>query len=174
MIKIDSTGVYTWLDKLEDELKTSYGSELKDYCMIGIHTGGVSVARELHRRLGLSAPLGQLNISFYRDDFSSIGLHPVVGASELPFAVEDARIVLVDDVLNTGRTIRAALNEIFDFGRPAQVILAVLVERGGRELPIRADAAGHKLELTSQQHIKLDTDTFECTIYDNDESPDSE
>lgn len=123
--------------------------------MIGIHTGGVWVARRLHELMQLPAPLGQLNITFYRDDFSRIGLHPRVQPSSLPFAVDDQEIVLVDDVLHTGRTIRAALNEIFDFGRPARVLLAVLVERSGRELPISADVIGKRISLNAGEHVKL-------------------
>lgn len=126
-----------------------------DPCMVGIHTGGVWVAKRLHALLELSEPLGTLDISFYRDDFSRIGVHPQVKPSNLPFDVEGRHIVLVDDVLYTGRTIRAALNEIFDYGRPASVMLAVLVERGGRELPIQADVAGLQMDLEADQQVKL-------------------
>ena len=124
-------------------------------CMIGIHTGGVWIAEALHKALQLEQPLGTLNITFYRDDFTRIGMHPQVKPSNLPFEVDDQHIVLVDDVLHTGRTIRAALNEIFDYGRPASVILVTLVDRGGRELPIAADIIGLKLDLAANQHIKL-------------------
>jgi pyrimidine operon attenuation protein/uracil phosphoribosyltransferase len=124
-------------------------------CMIGIHTGGVWVAEELHRRLAISEPLGTLDISFYRDDFSRAGMHPQVKPSNLPFEVEERTIILVDDVLQSGRTVRAALNEIFDYGRPACVLLAVLVERSGRELPIQADVHGIRLELGPDEQIKL-------------------
>ena len=123
--------------------------------MIGVHTGGVWVAQRLHALLGLPQPLGTLNITFYRDDFSRIGMHPQVQPSNLPFTVDDRHIVLVDDVLQTGRTIRAALNEIFDYGRPASVTLAVLVERSGRELPIQADVAGTQIELGPREQVKL-------------------
>jgi len=123
--------------------------------MIGIYTGGVWVAQRLHARLGLAQPLGQLNISFYRDDFSRIGMHPEVKPSNLPFEVDDANLILVDDVLYTGRTIRAAMNEIFDYGRPASIALAVLAERGGRELPIQADITGVALELDAHEQVKL-------------------
>jgi len=130
--------------------------ELTDPVMVGIHTGGVWVARTLHQRLGLKEDLGTLDITFYRDDFTHIGLNPQVRPSELPFDVEGRDIILVDDVLHTGRTIRAALNEIFDYGRPARVKLAVLVERSrGRELPIRADVAGERLDLGPHEYIKL-------------------
>ena len=123
--------------------------------MIGIHTGGVWIAEKLYQKLQLPEPLGKLNIAFYRDDYSRIGLHPRVIPSSLPFQVEDREIILVDDVLHTGRTIRAALNEIFDFGRPARIVLAVLVARSGRELPISADVIGKSISLNSNEHVKL-------------------
>lgn len=123
--------------------------------LVGIHTGGVWVAERLRRRLGLATSLGQLDIAFYRDDFSRIGINPQVRPSELPFDVDNRHLVLVDDVLYTGRTVRAALNELFDYGRPASVLLAVLVDRGGRELPIEAHVAGSRLELPADQHIQL-------------------
>lgn len=128
---------------------------LSDVRMIGIHTGGAWVAMELHRRLAISEALGTLDISFYRDDFSRAGMHPQVKPSNLPFDVEDQAIILVDDVLQSGRTVRAALNEIFDYGRPANVLLAVLVERSGRELPIQADVTGIRLDLGPDEQIKL-------------------
>jgi pyrimidine operon attenuation protein/uracil phosphoribosyltransferase len=128
---------------------------LSDPLMIGIHTGGVWVAEKLHRLLRLPGPLGVLDISFYRDDFTRLGLHPVVKPSRLPFNVEERHIILVDDVLYTGRTIRASLNEIFDYGRPAGVTLAVLVDRGGRELPIEARVAGARMELRQDEYVKL-------------------
>jgi pyrimidine operon attenuation protein/uracil phosphoribosyltransferase len=126
-----------------------------DALMVGIQTGGVWIASSLHKLMGLKSPLGQLNIAFYRDDFSRIGLHPQVLPSSLPFAVEDRHIILVDDVLHTGRTIRAALNEIFDYGRPARVTLAVLIDRSGRELPINADVIGKRMSLNPGEHVKL-------------------
>ena len=126
-----------------------------DPFMIGIHTGGVWVAERLHTELNLSSSLGSININFYRHDFSRIGLHPQVSASEIPENIEGRHLILVDDVLQSGRTIRAALNEIFSYGRPDSVRLAVLVERGDRELPIQPDVVGLKLPLPAHQHIKL-------------------
>lgn len=123
--------------------------------MVGIRTGGVWVAERLHERLGIEAPLGELSINFYRDDFTRIGLHPRVEPSSLPFDVDDRHILLVDDVLQTGRTIRAALNEIFDYGRPASVTLAVLADRGGHELPVRSDVTGTTVRLGPGEHLKL-------------------
>lgn len=139
-------------ERLAEHLR---GAARGDPRMIGIHSGGVWVAERLHRLLGPGAPLGALNINFYRDDFTRIGLHPRIAPSELPFDVDGRHIVLVDDVLYTGRTIRAALNEIFDYGRPASVTLTVLVERGGRELPIQPDVLGAHVELAPGESIKL-------------------
>lgn len=144
------------LDKLSSDLHNLLQTRnIENPVMIGIHTGGVWVAKELHKNLNIKQPLGALNITFYRDDFTRIGMHPQVQPSNLPFNVDDQHIILVDDVLHTGRTIRAALNEIFDYGRPASVILAVLVERGCRELPVSADVAATRIELKQNQHIKL-------------------
>ncbi len=152
----DRLDVNALLADLAGKLKAALdGRGIDDPLMIGIHTGGVWVAEHLHRALALSEPLGTLNIVFYRDDFTRIGVHPRVEPSNLPFDVEDRHIVLVDDVLHTGRTVRAALNEIFDYGRPASVLLAVLVDRGGRELPICADVAGATVELPPGRHVKL-------------------
>ena len=128
---------------------------IADPALVGIHTGGVWVAERLRQRMGIATPLGQLDIAFYRDDFSRIGLHPRVQPSELPFDVDGRHLVLIDDVLYTGRTVRAALNELFDYGRPASVLLAVLVDRGGRELPIEAHVAGSRLELPAGQQLQL-------------------
>ena len=129
--------------------------QITEPLMIGIQTGGVWIAEALHKSLAIEQPLGTLNITFYRDDFTRIGMHPQVTPSNLPFEVDDRHIILVDDVLHTGRTIRAALNEIFDYGRPASVILVSLIERTGRELPISADITGQQLNLQEGQHIKL-------------------
>lgn len=126
-----------------------------DVLMIGIHTGGVWIADRLQHYLKLTQPLSALDISFYRDDFSRIGMNPQVKPSRLPVSVEDKHIILVDDILHTGRTIRAAMNEIFDYGRPASILLAVLGERSGRELPIQADVVGKHLSLDQHEHVKL-------------------
>lgn len=129
--------------------------QVKEPAMIGIHTGGVWLAERLHRLLGIEQPLGTLDISFYRDDFTRIGMNPKVKPSHIPFEVEDRHIILVDDVLQTGRTIRAAMNEIFDYGRPASIILATLVERSGRELPIQPSVVGARPPLSNEQQITL-------------------
>ncbi|MBI5041965.1 MAG: bifunctional pyr operon transcriptional regulator/uracil phosphoribosyltransferase PyrR [Gammaproteobacteria bacterium] len=148
--------VGTLIDAMAEQLRTQIAArKLVDPAMVGIHTGGVWIAERLHRKLGLNVPLGSLDISFYRDDFTRIGMNPQVRPSDLPFDIDNRHIILVDDVLHTGRTIRAALNELFDYGRPASILLAVLVERSGRELPIEADVIGRKMELGSGDHVKL-------------------
>ena len=126
-----------------------------DTFIVGIHTGGVWVAERLHALLKCTQPLGTLDISFYRDDFSRIGLHPQVKPSNLPFDLEGRDILLVDDVLHSGRTVRAAMNELFDYGRPASIRLAVLVDRGGRELPLCPDFCGLTLDIPPQQNVQL-------------------
>jgi len=122
--------------------------------MIGIRTGGEWVAQEIHKQLELDDELGVIDIAYYRDDFSKIGLNPTVKPSHIPWDIDNQHIILVDDVLFTGRTTRAALNEIFDFGRPASVTLVTLLDRKGcRELPFQADIIGESLECS--QTIKL-------------------
>jgi len=123
--------------------------------MVGIQTGGVWVATKLHQQLSIQEPLATLDISFYRDDFSRIGMNPKVKPSSLPPEIEDRHIILVDDVLHTGRTIRAAMNELFDYGRPASITLVCLIDRSGRELPMQADIVGQQIELNEGEHIKL-------------------
>lgn len=123
--------------------------------LIGICTGGVWLAARLQALLKIKEPVGELNIAFYRDDFSRIGLHPTVAPSQLPFDVDDRHLILVDDILYTGRTVRAAMNEIFDYGRPRSVSLVVLVDRGGRELPIDANVYGTRITLPAGEHVKL-------------------
>jgi pyrimidine operon attenuation protein/uracil phosphoribosyltransferase len=131
-----------------------------DTALVGIHTGGVWLAERLHETLGLTQPLGAIDVSFYRDDVGSKGLHAKPKRTEIPFPVEGAKIVIVDDVLYTGRTTRAALNELFDYGRPARVDLAVLVDRGGRELPIGARYCAYTLPapLPASQILELERD----------------
>ena len=147
-------------DKLIEKLAVDLKNFIEQHSitnpiMVGIETGGVWIAKQLHQQLKLKQPLATLDISFYRDDFSRIGMNPQVKPSQLPPQVEDCHIILVDDVLHTGRTIRAAMNELFDYGRPASITLACLVERSGREIPIQADVVGQDLELQDNEHIKL-------------------
>jgi pyrimidine operon attenuation protein / uracil phosphoribosyltransferase len=122
---------------------------------IGIRTGGVWVAQALLQALGSDAPLGTLDVSFYRDDFSQNGLHPQVRPSALPFEIEGQHLVLIDDVLMSGRTIRAAMNELFDYGRPASITLVCLLDLDAGELPISPDVVGATLSLSSPAAGKI-------------------
>ena len=140
------------LAQIQDRLRLG---QMDAPLMIGIHTGGVWIAEHLHKQLDLQEELGTLDISFYRDDFTRIGMNPQVRPSKLPFSVDDRHIILVDDVLHTGRTVRAAMNELFDYGRPASIMLAVLIDRGGRELPIQAEIVGKVLQLPAGEEVKL-------------------
>lgn len=126
--------------------------------LIGIHSGGVWIARRLAELLGLSAEIGLIDVSFYRDDFGEKGLHPQVKPTSIPFDVEGRPLILVDDVLYTGRTTRAAINELFDYGRPANIKLAVLADRGGRELPIYAEFCTWQVELSGSEELVLGPD----------------
>ena len=129
-------------------------NSLQQPLIIGIRTGGAWLAQRLQKELALPE-LGILDISFYRDDFDERGLSADAKGSELPDSIEDRNIILVDDVLMSGRTIRAAMNEIFDYGRPTTIHLACLLDIGQRQLPIQADVVGAKVELIAGQKIKL-------------------
>lgn len=147
--------VESLIEKLTQALTPYFSHPESQPLIVGIETGGVWIAEQLRQRLAPGAELGRLNISFYRDDFTRSGLHPTVKPSKLPTNIDDRCIVLVDDVLQSGRTIRAAMNEIFDYGRPRQILLAILIDRGQREIPIQADFVGASLSLDSNSHIKL-------------------
>lgn len=144
------------LNSLEAAIRQQIAArKLHNPLLIGIHSGGAWIAKLLHQRLAIVEPLGLLDITFYRDDFSQIGMHPKVKTSQLPPHLEGRDIILIDDVFYTGRTIRAALNEIFDYGRPNQVLLAVLIERNGRQIPLQPDCHGTRIDLPEGQRIKL-------------------
>jgi len=137
--------------------------------IVGIRTGGAWLAERLHRELGVSTPLGIVDISFYRDDFSTAGLRHQVRPSQIPFDVDDRHIVVVDDVLYTGRTVRAAMNELFDYGRPGKIELAVLIDRGERQLPIAAQYAGTTLSVPHGKLLRLvrdDSGRFSLVLSD--------
>jgi pyrimidine operon attenuation protein / uracil phosphoribosyltransferase len=123
--------------------------------LIGIHSGGAWIAERLHRELAVPTPLGTLSSAFHRDDYGRRGLPSEMKATDLPFEIKGADIILVDDILFTGRTVRAALNELFDYGRPARVELAVLLDRGGRELPIAARYCGAVHPLPPERNFVL-------------------
>lgn len=152
----DTSAVNEALDRLAQAMKQDAVVNL-----IGIQRGGARVADALQHRLeqsGVTVQRGDLDISFYRDDLDTMGANPEVRPSHLPFDLTDQQLWLVDDVLYTGRTIRAALGELFDYARPSAVKLAVLVDRGGRELPIAANATGLKHETAADCSVKLITD----------------
>ena len=151
VIKVDNL-----LNKMTADLATLIKArELDNPMMIGIRTGGVWLAEHLHQQLDLQSPLGTLDISFYRDDFSRAGLNPKVQPSVLPSATEDRHVILVDDVIMSGRTIRAAMNELFDYGRPASITLVTMLDLNRRELPIQADVVGDILQLADDEQVKL-------------------
>ncbi|MDA0190597.1 MAG: bifunctional pyr operon transcriptional regulator/uracil phosphoribosyltransferase PyrR [Proteobacteria bacterium] len=129
-----------------------------DTALVGIHSGGAWIARRLRELLELPEEIGLIDVSFYRDDFGAKGLHPQVRPTTIPFAVEGRPLILVDDVLYTGRTTRAAINELFDYGRPARIDLAVLADRGGRELPVCAQYCAWQVALDDDEELILEPD----------------
>ena len=127
---------------------------LENPVLVGIHTGGVWVAQVLHELCAVAAPLGMLDVSYHRDDIQRRNMRPLKPV-QMSTSLDDRHVILVDDVLHTGRTTRAALNELFEYGRPASVSLAVLVDRPGREVPVAADMVGKHLEIGSNDTVKL-------------------
>jgi pyrimidine operon attenuation protein/uracil phosphoribosyltransferase len=127
--------------------------------LVGIQRRGVQVAQRLAaviaKHEGVDVARGALDITLYRDDLQTVGPRPVVGRTDIPVAIDGLHVVIVDDVLFTGRTVRAALNELADFGRPSRVSLAVLVDRGGRELPIQPDVVGHRVEAPKRARVDV-------------------
>jgi pyrimidine operon attenuation protein/uracil phosphoribosyltransferase len=123
--------------------------------MVGLYTGGAWLAERLHKMLGMKSPLGLMDIAFYRDDYAARGLKHDPKRTTIPFDVNGAELLLVDDVLYSGRTIRAAMNELFDYGRPASISLVVLADRGGRQLPICAQHVGAKIEVAPDMRLRL-------------------
>jgi len=151
--------VETLIEKLTQALKFYFPSNLpaaEQPIIIGIETGGYWIADAIHRTLAPDTDLGRLNITFYRDDFTKTGLHPTVKPSRLPTDIDGKTVILVDDVLHSGRTIRAAMNEIFDYGRPRRVVLAILIDRGEREIPIQPDMVAETIQLEPGSHVKLE------------------
>jgi pyrimidine operon attenuation protein/uracil phosphoribosyltransferase len=138
--------------------------------IVGVHSGGAWLTERLLPILGQDLEHGILDVSFYRDDFNERGLHSETKPSQIPFDVQDKHILLIDDVFYTGRTIRAAMNELFDYGRPASITLAVLVNRGGRELPIAPQISAFDTELDDSQNLQLlrhENGTFYFTLEEN-------
>jgi len=153
MLELDAESLY---DELRQGVRSLLANGSRpDAALVGIWSGGAWLAERLQRDLGLPGSPGVISSTLHRDDFNARGLAAGTDATALPFAIEGRHIVLVDDVLYTGRTIRAVVNELFDFGRPASVTLAVLVDRGGRELPIAAAYAAARLALPAGQRLRL-------------------
>ncbi|MFI4939949.1 MAG: bifunctional pyr operon transcriptional regulator/uracil phosphoribosyltransferase PyrR [Burkholderiales bacterium] len=151
---------------LAKQLTTSL-AQAENIALVGIYSGGAWLAERLAADLQLKERLGFIDVSFYRDDYAEKGLHANVKPTQIPFDVDDATIVLVDDVLYTGRTTRAAINELFDYGRPRKIMLAALIDRGGRELPIAADFVADKMSLSKDQSLELqraDDGSFSLTV----------
>ena len=148
--------VESLIEKLTQALTPYFSNPESQPVIVGIETGGVWIAEQIRQRLAADAELGRLDISFYRDDFTRNGLHPVVKPSSLPTDIDGRTIILIDDVLQSGRTVRAAMNEIFDYGRPQKILLAILIDRGQREIPVQADFVGTSMSLDCNSHIKLE------------------
>ncbi|MDF1502254.1 bifunctional pyr operon transcriptional regulator/uracil phosphoribosyltransferase PyrR [Roseisolibacter sp. H3M3-2] len=157
-VVLDARAMERTVKRMADEIvELNAGTER--LVLVGIQRRGVQLADRLVRAIadaeGVEVPRGALDITLYRDDLQTVGPRPVVGPTSLPANIDGARVVIVDDVLYTGRTVRAALDELADFGRPARIALAVLVDRGGRELPIHADVVGKKLDVPAGERVDV-------------------
>lgn len=167
---MDKEAVRRAISRMAHEiLEKNKGSQ--GLCLVGIRTRGVVLAQRLTEAIrtieGVDIPVGILDITLYRDDLTTIDVQPIVRETQIGFDIQDKKIVLVDDVLFTGRTIRAALNALSDFGRPAMIQLAVLIDRGHRELPIRADFVGKNIPTSRLQNVQVifqDTDHKEDQV----------
>jgi pyrimidine operon attenuation protein/uracil phosphoribosyltransferase len=162
---LDQPGIKRAMTRIAHEiLERNKGGE--DLVLVGIRTGGDSLAALLAARIaeieGVEIPLGAVDITMYRDDLAARGSLPV-GKTDIPFALDDKRLILVDDVLYTGRTIRAAMDALMDFGRPLSIQLAVLIDRGHRELPIRADYTGRNVPTAKEEKVEV--------VFDEQQSP---
>jgi pyrimidine operon attenuation protein/uracil phosphoribosyltransferase len=155
---LDARAVDRTLRRMAEEI-VELNDGTADLIVVGIQRRGVQLAdrivRTIQEREHVSVPRGALDITLYRDDLQTVGPRPVVGPTDLPWNLDGKRVVIVDDVLYTGRTVRAALDELADFGRPSRVSLAVLVDRGGRELPIHADIVGKKLSIDARDRVDV-------------------
>ncbi len=155
---LDSRALDRTLRRMADQIvEANAGTD--NLVIVGIQRRGVQLAERIVKIIesqeGVTVPRGALDITLYRDDLQTVGPRPVVGATHLPWTIENQRVVIVDDVLYTGRTVRAALDELADFGRPARITLAVLIDRGGRELPIHADVVGRRVEVQASQRVDV-------------------
>ena len=155
---MDRDGIRRAISRISHEI-VEKNKGTKDLILIGIRTRGVPLAERIQQKIAefekVSLPLGLLDITLYRDDLSTIDIHPVVHETKVPFSIEEKTVILVDDVLFTGRTVRAALDALIDIGRPRRIQLAVLIDRGHRELPIRADYVGKNVPTSSRESISV-------------------
>jgi pyrimidine operon attenuation protein/uracil phosphoribosyltransferase len=155
---LDARGMDRTLRRMADQI-VELNSGTDNLVIVGIQRRGVQLADRIVRIIkaneGVDVPSGALDITLYRDDLQTVGPRPVVGATTLPWTLDDQRVVIVDDVLYTGRTVRAALDELADFGRPARIALAVMIDRGGRELPIHADVIGRTIDVGTGQRVDV-------------------
>ncbi|RKZ23479.1 bifunctional pyr operon transcriptional regulator/uracil phosphoribosyltransferase PyrR [bacterium] len=155
---MDPEGMNWTLRRIANEIIENCGVE--NLCLIGIRKRGDVLAERLSRIIkeitGKEIPVGVLDITLYRDDLTIMGPRPLIGGSEIPCKIDGMKVVLVDDVIYTGRTVRAALDELVDYGRPSFIKLAVLIDRGGRELPIHPDFVGKKIELTGKKQVQVE------------------
>ncbi len=155
---LDARAIDRTLRRMADEI-VELNDGTDDLIIVGIQRRGVQLAARIvasiREREGAEVPQGALDITLYRDDLQTVGPRPVVGPTDLPWAIDGKHVVIVDDVLYTGRTIRAALDELADFGRPKRIALAVLIDRGGRELPIQPDVVGKTVEIGAGQRIDV-------------------
>ena len=155
---LDARAIERTVKRMADEI-VELNDGIEDLVVVGIQRRGVQLAQRIVNMIekseGGRVPSGALDITLYRDDLQTVGPRPVVGPTHIPWAIDDKHVVIVDDVLYTGRTVRAALDELADFGRPARIALAVLVDRGGRELPIHADIVGKKVDVQAGERIDV-------------------
>jgi pyrimidine operon attenuation protein/uracil phosphoribosyltransferase len=155
---LDARALDRTLRRMADQI-IELNAGCENLVIVGIQRRGVQLAERIVRIIetqeGVQVASGALDITLYRDDLQTVGPRPVVGATSLPWALDDQRVVIVDDVLYTGRTVRAALDELADFGRPSRIALAVLVDRGGRELPIHADIVGRRIDVAPGQRVDV-------------------
>jgi pyrimidine operon attenuation protein/uracil phosphoribosyltransferase len=157
-VLMDERAVRRAIGRMAREIVDRHGGA-EGLVLVGIHRRGVELAHlladEIERAEGVNPPRGSLDITLYRDDLSTIGPRPVIGPTHIPVDIEGRHVVIVDDVCYTGRTVRAALDELADFGRPARISLAVLVDRGGRELPIQPDFVGRRVEVGPEETVAV-------------------
>jgi len=163
---LDNAGINRALTRIAHEiLENNKGSD--GLVLVGIRSGGAHLAAQIAAKInnieGVELPLGAVDITMYRDDLGSRGSLPV-GKTDIPFALDGQKVVLVDDVLFTGRTIRAAMDALMDFGRPGAIQLAVLIDRGHRELPIRSDYAGRNIPTARDEKVLVEFDADKCPI----------